>query len=128
MAEPARADARLRVEVADLIAMSARRLRAATDRDLDPLGVTWAQVRALRACLRDGEPIRMSELAESLGIVRRSATSVVDELYVRGLVVRRGEDSDRRAVSVVVTAKGHRLLAEVDAVRSDVAEELTGGL
>ena len=36
-------------------------------------------------------PVRMSELADRLGIARRSATSVVDELVDRGLVERRAE-------------------------------------
>lgn len=115
-------------EIADLLGAATRRFRAMAKRDLDPRGVTFAQVRALRACVRDGEPIRMSELAQSLGIVRRSATSVVDELEVRGLVVRRGEVTDRRAVSVVVTAKGHRLLDDLQARRRSTAGELSSGL
>ncbi len=120
----------LRLEISDLVGRTASRIRAATNRGLAPKGVTWTQVRALRACVREGEdePIRMSELAESLGIVRRSATSVVDELEVRGLVVRRGELADRRAVSVVVTPKGHRLLADVETIRRNTATELTAGL
>ena len=70
-----------------------RRRRVAPDppganHDLGPLGVTWAQVRALRTVARCGGPVRMSELADRLGIARRSATSVVDELVERGLVGR----------------------------------------
>ena len=39
-------------EIADLIAAVSRRIRTDANRDLGPLGVTWAQVRALRTLAR----------------------------------------------------------------------------
>jgi len=117
-------------EVAELLVGVARRTRAAARRDLDPLGVTWAQVRALRAVAGGDEPtpMRMSQLADRLGIVPRSATSVVDELERRGLVERRPDPTDRRAVAVEVTRKGRTLLRDLDHRRHAAASAMAAGL
>jgi DNA-binding MarR family transcriptional regulator len=56
--------------------------------------------------------MRMSELADALGIVRRSATSVVDELERLSLVERFEDVSDRRAVGVQLTAMGRKFMAD----------------
>jgi DNA-binding MarR family transcriptional regulator len=115
-------------EVIDLVGSVARRVRLAANRDLGPLGVTWAQVRALRVLARCDGRVRMSELAERLGIARRSTTSVVDDLAARGLVERSGDPADRRAVEVEVSADGWRLLDELRTRRRAAAHELTAAL
>lgn len=133
------------VDVADLVSQVSRRMRRRTRSALAPLGVTWAQVRALRAMRAGddgtggdgggdghgdghGDAVRMSVLADRLGVVRRSATSVVDELVDKGLAARRDDPADRRAVVVAPTARGRRLLARVDHVRSDSAADLVRDL
>lgn len=121
-------DQELTSEVAELLHGVTHRMRRATGQELEPLGVTWAQVRALRTLHRCGRPIRMSELATRLRIARRSATSVVDELAERGLVTRLPDPSDRRAVAVDVTPQGAALLAELDHRRRDAAARLTSTL
>ncbi|MET0800423.1 MAG: MarR family transcriptional regulator [Actinomycetota bacterium] len=115
-------------EVADLLLAVTRRARSAVNKDLGPLGVSWSQGRGLRTLARHGEPMRMSELAERLGIARRSATSVVDELVERGLVTRRRDPHDRRAVSVEVAPAGWSLLDELDHRRRAAASRLTSVL
>jgi DNA-binding MarR family transcriptional regulator len=115
-------------EVAHLILAVSRRARSAVNRDLDPLGVSWSQVRALRTLARGEEPMRMSELAERLGIARRSATSVVDELAERDLVTRRRDPADRRAVAVQIAPAGETLLDELDHRRRAAASRLTNVL
>jgi DNA-binding MarR family transcriptional regulator len=118
----------LGLEVADLLGSISRRIRRATSAELGPLGVTWAQVRALRTIAGCDEPVRMSDLADRLGIARRSATSVVDELVERGLVERRGDPVDRRAVIVAVSPAGARLLRDLRARRQSAAREVTAAL
>lgn len=115
-------------DVADLIHSVARRFRAASHHDLEPLGVTPAQVRALRTIGRRGEPVRMSELADRLRIARRSATSVVDELVERGLAVREVDPDDRRAVLVAVAPDGAALLRRFEQRRRAEAARVTGRL
>ena len=115
-------------EIADLVAAVSRRIRIDANRDLGPLGVTWAQVRALRMLARAAGPMRMSDLADRLDIARRSATSVVDELAGRNLVERHDDPVDRRAVAVVVTEHGVRLLEKLRSRRRAAASALTAGL
>lgn len=119
------ADAAIGADLADLITDAARRIRIDASHELAAHGVTWAQVRALRACSRSPEPMRMSDLAGRLGIARRSATSVVDELEARGLVARGDDPGDRRATTVSVTSAGDALLAEVRLLRRVAADRLT---
>lgn len=118
------------VEVADLVAQVARRLRRQTRTALDPFGVTWGQVRALRAMHPSEEdgPVRMSVLADRLGVARRSATSVVDDLVDKGLATRSDDPSDRRAVVVGPTARGRRVLERIHGVRTEAAAELVSDL
>jgi DNA-binding MarR family transcriptional regulator len=114
-------------EVADLVHAVAHLMRRRASRDLEPLGVTWAQVRALRVVERHA-PVRMSDLADHLRIARRSATSVVDELAERGLVVRTAEPGDRRAVTVEPTEHGRAVLDEVSRRRRDAIVQAASAL
>lgn len=68
------------------------------------------------ACLnkKDGEPgIDQIGLAARLGIVRNSASVLVDDLAAKGLIERRVNGADRRARLLQLTAKGERLFLEV---------------
>jgi DNA-binding MarR family transcriptional regulator len=116
------------LEVGDLIASVSRRIRRAANRDLGPLGITWSQLRALRTVAGSDGAVRMSDLADRLGIARRSATSVVDDLVTLGLVERRADPHDRRAVDVAVTPKAHRLLRRLHDRRRSAAREVTAAL
>lgn len=115
-------------EVGDLLHEVSRRIRRAASVELEPLGLTGAQARALRTLARCGAPIRMSGLAEQLRIARRSATSVVDDLVGKGLVARHGDPSDRRAITVDVTTAGRRVLRRLDDRRHAVVADATAGM
>ena len=110
--------------VGDLFHQVNHRIRRTAAAELEPLGVTGGQMRALRTIqLADG-PIRMSGLADALGIVRRSATSVVDELEQRGLVERVDDPDDRRAVGVELTDAGRAALLRARGLRRGAAEQV----
>lgn len=121
-------DPNLDTEIVELLHTVQRRLRSAARRELDPLGVTPAQLRALRTLGRSAEPMRMSAVADHLGVARRSATTFIDQLVDAGLVQRSTDDRDRRAVTVAPTASGRRLLASVKARRTAAAGSLLGVL
>ncbi len=127
-ARPPSADGELVGEVAELLHTVARRLRRDAWSVLEPLGVTPAQLRALRTLESCGRPVRMSELADRLGVARRSATSVVDELGGRKLVERSDDPTDRRATAVAVIPAGRHLLAAVSRRRVESLATLAGGL
>ncbi|GAB2535453.1 MarR family winged helix-turn-helix transcriptional regulator [Nocardia heshunensis] len=119
-------------DLAELFFRSTKRLRRAQSARLAPLGLTPAQARALRIIGRfdehADEPLRMSALAEHLGIVPRSATTVVDALVTAGLVARETDPANRRATLVTPTAAGRKVLAEMSQARRDAAGEMFAAL
>jgi DNA-binding MarR family transcriptional regulator len=69
--------------------------------------LTTPQALALRTVAVDG-PLRMSALAERLGVSVATASRTVDALAARGLVKRLPDPDDARAVKVCATARGKR--------------------
>ncbi|MEU6582552.1 MarR family transcriptional regulator [Nocardia sp. NPDC046763] len=119
-------------DLAELFLRTTKRLRRTQSARLSPLGLTPAQARALRIIGRadeyGDEPLRMSALADLLGIVPRSATTVVDALVAAGLVAREPDPANRRATLVTPTAAGRRVLARMSDARRDAAEEIFAAL
>jgi len=94
-----------------------RRQRRATKVEVG--GVTHGRMRVLRTLDHADRPLRLSELATQLGIVPRSATSVVDDLEAADLVARHPDPADRRATLVALTQAGIDLLTTVRRTRRD---------
>ena len=111
----------------ELFGLVNRRLRHLARESLEPWDVTVGQSRALGVLIRGG-PLRLNELAERLRIVPRSATEVVDALQAAGLVERRPDPLDRRAVLVGLTGRGERIGESVRAAREAEAERFFGAL
>jgi DNA-binding MarR family transcriptional regulator len=115
-------------QLADAVQQLSRRLRHGTRQRLAPLGLTPGQGRALSMLERAGGPMRMAALAETLRVVPRSATGVVEGLEEAGLVRRESDPVDRRSVFVSLTDVGRGVLDELAAARRQTAEELFGAL
>lgn len=111
-------------DLPELFLQVSKRIRRSQAARLAPLGLTPAQSRALRIIGRDPEPLRMSALADHLGIVPRSATTVVDALVAAGLVNRAPDPANRRATLVSPTDAGWDSLSRMQEARRDAAEEL----
>lgn len=105
----------------DLLMGVARALRRRYAAALAQWDVTPGQARALRRVVEADEPPRLSEIAERLRIVPRSATEVVDALEQRGLVRRQADPADRRATCVVATPEGKRLASVLEDARAKQA-------
>lgn len=112
------------VDLADLLQQRTRRLRRAQAQRLAPLGLTPAQERALRIITRSEEPPRMAELAEHLGIVPRSVTTVIDALEEAGLVRREVDPHNRRAIRLHLTDRGLSVRDDMREARREAAEDL----
>jgi DNA-binding MarR family transcriptional regulator len=69
-------------------------------------------------------PLRMSDLANELEIVPRSATTRVDQLETAGLAARRDVPGDRRAILVEATDTGRALVSRLADERRAAAESL----
>ena len=112
------------VQLADLLHRLTKRLRRAQAERLVPLRLTPAQERALRLISRGEEPLRMTELADRLGIVPRSLTTVVDALEEAGLVRREIDPRNRRAILLRLTDRGAAVRDDLREARRRAAEDL----
>ncbi len=103
--------ARELLEVAPMVVNAIR----ADLRDRNPCGLTITQFRAL-AYIDLHQDSSLSDLAHYLGLQLPSASRLVDGLVADELVTRQLRQSDRRCVTLAVTASGHSLrLAALDA-------------
>jgi len=114
-------------QIAALLEGIVRRQRRAT-KDGVGASVTHGQFRLLRTLDQAGRALRLSELATQLGIVPRSATSVVDDMESAGLVARRPDPGDRRATLVTLTPAGTEVLATIRRTRRDAMVTLVARL
>lgn len=104
-----------------------RRWRRVLDEELSGYGLTDATWRPLFHLGRLGDGIRQTELAEALGIQGPSLVRLLDNLERDGLIVRREDQGDRRAKSLVMTESGRRAYRQVQAVTEQVADRLLAG-
>lgn len=70
-----------------------------------PLGMSWAGFRVLFCTWIEGE-VEPRELARLCAVSRGTVSSVLNTLERDGLVSRRRQSSDRRVVTVAITAQG----------------------
>ena len=105
----------------------AARLAEAMRVALAERGLTAGRAEVIYVLARDGTLVQR-ELADALGCTPRHVTSLIDALEGDGLVERRPHPSDRRAVSVVLTARGARTARWMTRQRHDSARAMLGGL
>jgi DNA-binding MarR family transcriptional regulator len=84
--------------------------------DLRKVGITLSQARTLSALFRRG-PQRITRLAEFEQVTQPAMTSLVNTLERTGLVERRVDEADRRAVVVALTDAGEQAMRRVRAAR-----------
>jgi MarR family transcriptional regulator for hemolysin len=105
--DPAAADDFL--DAFDAFVRAVRRARGAGRRDVG--GLTLSQYSLLEP-LHDRNVLRVSELADAAGVTGPTATSILDTLERRGVVVRTTARADRRGVDIALTGSGRELLEE----------------
>jgi DNA-binding MarR family transcriptional regulator len=92
----------------DAFAQAVRRARGASN-GIDESGLTLSQYGLLQP-LAAGDPERVLALAKQAGIAPPTASRILDVLERRGVVRRRRNPNDRRAVEVTLTPRGRELL------------------
>lgn len=107
-------------EIVEQMESIVRRLRRSAADGVADLPVTPAQARVVEVLRRSRGPLRVNQVAEQLGILPRSATSVLDDLEEGQLIRRSPDRRDRRAVLVHLTTSGDELGAELTARASSV--------
>ena len=90
---------------------------------LEPMGLTHPQYLVMLA-LWEAEPLRVSELADRLSLEPATLSPLLKRLEAGGLVVRRRDPDDERAVAVTLTAAGRALRTEAERIPPAVVARL----
>jgi len=101
-----------------------RRLAA----DLDRIGVSATGFAMLVLLTTAGGRLELRAIRRRIGASKATATEVLDTLEKRGFVERSRLDSDRRAVSVAITAPGQNLVTHAFPAHAERVREAFGGL
>jgi DNA-binding MarR family transcriptional regulator len=103
------------------------RMYRAFDGGMSACGLTLARTKVL-ARLQLGGPARPSVLAAEFGVAPRTITELVDILERDGLVARKADPTDRRALLVTLTGQGKAALAVAGATRTRLMKQVFGAL
>jgi MarR family transcriptional regulator for hemolysin len=117
-----------RARFAPLVSHLAREWRRVIDGRLHAYGLTEATWLPLLRIARSETPMRQNELAASLSLDGSSIVRLIDALEKAGLVNRREDALDRRAKSLVLTAKGQRTVDQVERVSLEVRDVVLGDI
>jgi DNA-binding MarR family transcriptional regulator len=90
-------------------------------------GLSYARVQVLHV-LDDGGTMRIGDISEHLDVAARTMTATVDGMARDGLVTRRTDPADGRAVLVEMTPAGRATFARVIAIRDAVLAEVFASL
>lgn len=82
-------------------------------RNLEEFGVTETQFGMLDL-LSKKESHKVTDLAEKMGVKPSAITTMIDRLTTNGLVSRRHDDNDRRAVLVSITDEGREVITKFE--------------
>lgn len=72
--------------------------------------------------------VRMGDLSQALGVTARNITTIVDGLEREGLIGRRPDPTDRRAILIMLTPEGQEYIAQVHAIQREIAESFFAAL
>ncbi len=82
----------------------------------------------LIACLRDGEPMSVSTLADRIAVRPSTVSKMLDRLVEKGAVRRLVSEEDARRTMVLLTEEGAALKPRVAQVWARLESELAGGM
>jgi DNA-binding MarR family transcriptional regulator len=98
------------------------------DAVLTRLGLTTEQYTVLLAIDCLDAPVRITDIAQSLGRSTNGVSMLVDRMVKAGLVERMRDVGDRREVHVVMTAKGEQALKPANPAVSQLIEDIWSSL
>ncbi len=90
---------------------------------LEPMGLTHPQYLVMLA-LWEAEPLRVSELADRLSLEPATLSPLLKRLEAGGLVIRRRDPADERAVAITLTPAGRRLRSKAERIPPAVVARL----
>jgi MarR family transcriptional regulator, organic hydroperoxide resistance regulator len=92
---------------------------------INPLGLNIIEWYILRALLEE-DSRHASELARSVGRAATSFTPILDKLQEKGLIERKADPSDRRAVRITLTDKARQQKRAITEVANRIEKWLNG--
>jgi DNA-binding MarR family transcriptional regulator len=95
-----------------LLNRAGARIASAFGEEMRPLGASL-QIWRVLAALREKDGRRMGDLSRTISIEVSTLTRLVDNMEKMGLVERRRDAEDARAVALHVTASGKRLTRRI---------------
>ena len=119
---------RVRAGFGAQIAQAARLWRRVVDHRMRPFGLTEATWLPLLHLARSPTAMRQKELAASLSLDSSSVVRLLDALEAARLIMRRENDADRRAKTIVLTPLGRATVAKVERVAQQVRGDAVIGL
>jgi MarR family 2-MHQ and catechol resistance regulon transcriptional repressor len=102
-------------------------LRRMGNRIAGVLGAThqqWAVLDILNDAGPNGIPL--SELGKNLDVTKGNITGLIDRMERDGLAKRKDDPRDRRVIRAVITAKGKKVLRDIQPVKDQWADRLFG--
>jgi len=115
-----------RTQLLDSVLLLSHLVQLDQERTLVSQGLTASRTAVLWN-VHHGGPQMQRDLARALDVSPRHVTTLVDELIDLGYAERREHPHDRRAVLVVLTDRGEKLMREMDRQHRDFADALTEG-
>jgi MarR family transcriptional regulator, organic hydroperoxide resistance regulator len=109
------------------IGAAGRKIQRYYNNRLAEHGITIGQSFILLS-LREKDGQNVKELAENLAIDSSAITGLVDRLEKAGLVERRADERDRRALRIHLTKKGTKLVNKMVTLGNQFNEGLKEGL
>jgi MarR family transcriptional regulator, transcriptional regulator for hemolysin len=118
-----------RLRIGFLIHDVSRLRRTAFDQRMKPLGITRSQWWVLSGVSRHGEAgITQTELAKVLDLGKVALGGLIDRLEERAFVERRADPSDRRTNRIHLTARGNRVLAQMQKIGVEMNAKVMKGI
>ncbi len=115
----------LRRELVFQLVETSRLLRTYVEQRARQHGTTRAQWGVMSR-LRRQEGLNQAALAEQMDLQPISLARLLDRLQSQNLIERREDPADRRAYRLFLTPEGRTLVDELDAVRTEIADEILG--
>ncbi len=96
--------------------------------ELKPFGISPQQYNILRVLKAEGGWTAMSDVKDGLLEKAPNATRLADKLLGKGLIDRKGSETDRRVVYIKITKSGSSLMEEINQMESTIQKALNKNL
>ena len=111
-----------------LLSRSYRQWRRAADLRLQPYDLTEATWLPLLRIARAPEPPRQKDLAAAMFVDGSSVVRLLDNLEQAGLIQRKEGETDRRAKTIHLTARGRAIADKAETAARRVRQDALAGL